>query len=352
MKHNLIIAALLCLGAQLGMTETKINSSKPQRTGAQPQEKSVAELPPLPPLPEADVEKIRAAIPSKSEVATPKQPRKLLVFYRSGNSGIHPMAYGNKMFELLAEKTGAFTVTLSQDYADLSADRLKQYDAVFLNNAGGLKFQGFPERQGLLEFVRSGKGLAGQHWATDNFRDWPEAAKHLFGGVMNGHPFFSANVRKDVTSSSLTAMFPSAGFSWGEEYYIFSDKDHRSEPNFQQTYDRSKLRVLLSIDLEKSPDVQKRIAAIASDPKDRYHGKLRDDNDYALSWIRREGEGRVFYTAFGHAKSAYWNPFMVRHFMAGVQYALGDLPADDSPSSPVKADTQRADGTVNTGGVH
>jgi type 1 glutamine amidotransferase len=85
--------------------------------------------------------------------------------------------------------------------------------------------------------------------------------------------------------------------------------------------------------------------------KDRYHGKLRDDNDYALSWIRREGEGRVFYTVFGHAKSAYWNPVMVRHIMAGVQYALGDLPADDSPSRMAGAAIQSTGGTANKGGV-
>ena len=333
MKHNsLMIAALLCLGTRFGFA-------------AEPPP------PPLPPVPAEEVEKIKAAIPSKAEVATPKQPRKLLMFYRSNNPGIHPMAHGNKMFELLAEKTGAFTVTLSQDYAELSVDRLKQYDAVFMNNAGMLKFAGFPERQGLLEFVRGGKGLAGQHWATDNFRDWPEAAEHLFGAVMNGHPFFSAQVRNEVQSSPMTAMFPSGGFPWNEEYYIFSKKDHRSEPNFHQTYDRSRLRVLLSIDVGKSPAVQKTIADIEKDPKNRYHGKLCEDNDYALAWIRREGEGRVFYTAFGHHKSAYWNPVMVRHFMAGVQYALGDLPDDDSPSRPTGTGGQAAGGTANMGGV-
>jgi type 1 glutamine amidotransferase len=209
-----------------------------------------------------------------------------------------------------------------------------------------LKFEGFPERQGLLEFVRGGKGLAGQHWATDNFRDWPEAAEHLFGAVMNGHPFYFAQVRNEVQSSPLTAMFPAGGFPCHEEYYIFTKKDHRSEPRFKQTYDRSKLRVLLSIDVEKSPAVQKTIADIAQDTKSMYHNKLSDDNDYALSWIRREGEGRVFYTVFGHDKSAYWNPAMVRHFMAGVQYAMGDLSDDDSPSCPAGTGVQAAGGTV------
>ncbi len=31
----------------------------------------------------------------------------------------------------------------------------------------------------------------------------------------------------------------------------------------------------------------------------------RSDHDYALSWIRREGKGRVFYEAHGHHERVY-----------------------------------------------
>ena len=59
----------------------------------------------------------------------------------------------------------------------------------------------------------------------------------------------------------------------------------------------------------------------------------RPDHDYGLSWIRREGKGRVFYQALGHHESIYYNnPAMLEHILAGMQYALGDLEADDSPS--------------------
>ena len=54
----------------------------------------------------------------------------------------------------------------------------------------------------------------------------------------------------------------------------------------------------------------------------------------ALSWIRREGNGRLFYQALGHHESIYYNnPAMLEHILAGIQYALGDLKADDSPSA-------------------
>ena len=53
----------------------------------------------------------------------------------------------------------------------------------------------------------------------------------------------------------------------------------------------------------------------------------RKDHDFALSWIQKVGQGRVFYEALG-----YNNPDMLAHILAGMQYALGDLKADDSPS--------------------
>ena len=62
----------------------------------------------------------------------------------------------------------------------------------------------------------------------------------------------------------------------------------------------------------------------------------RPDGDYALSWIRREGKGRVFYEAHGHNEKIYANTQILEHVLAGMQYVLGDLQADDSPSAKSK----------------
>jgi uncharacterized protein len=58
----------------------------------------------------------------------------------------------------------------------------------------------------------------------------------------------------------------------------------------------------------------------------------RGDGDYALSYIQRVGSGRVFYEAHGHDEKVYHQRPFVAHMLAGIQYALGDLAADDSPS--------------------
>ena len=46
-----------------------------------------------------------------------------------------------------------------------------------------------------------------------------------------------------------------------------------------------------------------------------------------------EGKGRVFYYGLAHGPTIFWNPRMLEHFLAGIQYALGDLKADATPSA-------------------
>ena len=59
----------------------------------------------------------------------------------------------------------------------------------------------------------------------------------------------------------------------------------------------------------------------------------KQDMDFPMSWIRRQGKGRVFYTGLGHGPDVFSNARMLEHLLAGIQYALGDLAADDAPDS-------------------
>jgi hypothetical protein len=44
----------------------------------------------------------------------------------------------------------------------------------------------------------------------------------------------------------------------------------------------------------------------------------------------------VFYTAFGHNENVYRDEAILRHLLAGIQFVLGDLEADTSPSATTK----------------
>jgi hypothetical protein len=89
----------------------------------------------------------------------------------------------------------------------------------------------------------------------------------------------------------------------------------------RDTYSRQNVRVLTSVDYAKMSDEDK--------AKEQYP---RADGDYALSWIRREGKGRVFYEAHGHNEKIYAITPILEHVLLGMQYVLGDLEADDRPS--------------------
>ena len=83
--------------------------------------------------------------------------------------------------EALGSKLKTWTTTTTYNPADINAENLKQYDAIFLASTTGcfldaMTGQPVPSRAeietrraALLDFVRSGKGLAGVHAATDSY---------------------------------------------------------------------------------------------------------------------------------------------------------------------------------------
>ena len=65
-------------------------------------------------------------------------------------------------------------------------------------------------------------------------------------------------------------------------------------------------------------------------------GKKREDNDYPVAWVQQVGKGRVFYSSLGHNHHIYWNPMLLKHYLAGIQFACGDLQADTTPSAKIQ----------------
>ncbi len=66
----------------------------------------------------------------------------------------------------------------------------------------------------------------------------------------------------------------------------------------------------------------------------------RPDHDYGMSWIRSYGKGRVFITPLGHTDILFTTPAWVHHIFAGVQFILGDLEADTTPSAKLTSESK------------
>lgn len=270
----------------------------------------------LPSVPRERVDAVDALI-GPSLTAEPSQTRRLLVFWKC-EGFVHgdSIAMGNKALRIVAKKTKAFALDLSNEYEALRPDNLARYDALVLNNTTGLK-TALPENAfiepALLDFVRSGKGLAVIHAGADNFYKAPACAE-MVGGLFNLHPWgasgtWSFRVEEPdhpCCAFSLKPLAPT--FKFSDEIY-----QHRSP-----FYNRAKLRVLVSMNLS-----DKRTASVKS--------MRRTDNDYAVSWVRPFGKGRVFYTSFAHDHRAWLRGEILRHILDGIQYAIGDLKADDTP---------------------
>jgi len=128
--------------------------------------------------------KIEAALPAKAP-ATPRRPRKLLVFDRQGiyngkqYGGHGSIPHANLAVQLMGEKTGAFTATLSSEPGTISAANLQQFDAVYLNNTVGDVFDTPEMRAAFVAFVTNGGGIVGNHGASVASPQWTEFGEIL-----------------------------------------------------------------------------------------------------------------------------------------------------------------------------
>jgi type 1 glutamine amidotransferase len=373
----------------------------------------------------SDVEQMMKILPAAAP-AKPLKARKVLIFSRIPSAGFQhssiPLAA--KAVEELGKKTGAWTSDTSWDPAVFTADNLKQYDAIFLSSTTGCfldkagdKAATDARRAAFVEFVRSGKGVAGIHATGDSYhspcpndegagqrgggfgrgnangaggslasvilrwswglddqklqkndlaltktdmdavatgwyreldpgnagkvtqaafmngivpvatqanqyvgtpgRDqgkgsWPEW-NDMIGGWFKFHWLDPQHivVKIDDKTSPLTKMFNGQDFDIYEETYTFS----------VNSFSRENVHVLTSVNYDKMSFMDR---LKESSP--------RPDHDYGVSWIKRDGQGRVFYMSIGHDERQYAIKPVMEHLLAGMQYVLGDQKADDAPT--------------------
>jgi uncharacterized protein len=262
----------------------------------------------LPPVPASILEKIDKAVPAKA-TARPAKARKILVFYLCKGYYHESIPVANKAIELMGKKTGAYSAVFSKDMKMFDAKKLAGFDAILFNNTTKLDFNEPGQRQALMDFVKSGKGIIGLHAATDNFYNWPEAAE-MMGGLFVAHPWTAGGVWaiKDYEPNHpLNAAFKGEGFKIRDEIY--------RQKKMSETENR---RILLTLDLD--------------DPATKnVKGAMESDRDMPVSWIRDYGKGRVFFCGLGHNNEVFCRPAILQHELDGIQFALGDLKVDATP---------------------
>ncbi len=212
-------------------------------------------------------------------------------------------------------------VTVAEALKPLSPANLKNYDAVLFASTTGDDLP-LPDKQGLVDWVASGKAFIGIHAATDTLKTFMPYVGMIGGAFKTHGPQVTVECLNQDHAHSATAMLP-ATWTVHDEIYQFKN------------FERAKVHGLLSLD---------RLMLNADDVK----AKKATPGDYAVAWCSRQGKGRVFYTSLGH-RDDVWDPAAAeggkrlnspelsklyqQHVAGGILWALGLAPGDAKPQA-------------------
>ena len=266
-----------------------------------------------------------SAFPLGWASAAEKAPQKILYYTRSTgyeHSAVRrdngELSVSEKALIAMGKKAG-FDVTCTKDGRVFDGD-LDQYDVFAFYSCGNQCVVGkrpenepmTPEgKQRLLDAVAAGKGYVGFHSAADTFHsrgDQLDPYVAMVGGEFMGHGTQQPG-RLLITSSE----FP--GIAGDKDEVTIEREEWYTFRNFGRD-----LHVILVQDTEALKREHKQDKFLHARPP------------FPQTWARKQGEGRVFYTSFGHVHDVWANPFFESLVLGGIAWAAGNVEADVSPN--------------------
>jgi uncharacterized protein len=265
-------------------------------------------------------------------VAAPSTAKKKILFFTKSSGFEHSVitwkngrpSHAEKVLTELGAANG-WEFEFSKDGSKFSKDYLAQFDAVFFYTTGDLCSPGtdgnpgmsLEGKQALFDFVRSGKGFLGTHSASDTFhtdnesKKGPERFKNHGDRAdpyvrFIGAEFIRHGAQQEAKQTVINPKFPGfekvgAEFSFPEEWYSLKDF---------------------------TPDIH--VLTVMDAPK--MTGKEYERPPFPTTWARKEGAGRVWYTAMGHREDVWTNPIFQDILVGGMKWALGEAEADVPPN--------------------
>jgi type 1 glutamine amidotransferase len=193
----------------------------------------------------------------------------------------------------------------------INADSLKKFDVVLFFTTGSRNTAPLTpdDLKDLTAWVKDGGAFTGTHCATDTLYD--STYGDLIGGYFKTHPAIQKVKLKIEDPKHPAAVGIEDGQDWTDEYYVFRDAP----------YSRDKLHIIMSIQADTF--------------KPNPNGG-RADSDYAISWCREEGKGKVFYTSLGHREEVWKDEKFQKHLFGGLAWATGQAMGDATPTSKLK----------------
>jgi len=197
------------------------------------------------------------------------------------------------------------TEALTKKKLEFNAKNLNDFDAVLFYTGGTLEMDD-QQKADFLSFVHDdGKGFIGVHSATITFTKWPEYGE-MVGGYFDEHPWgtFDAPILVEDPAFPGMSKFPGS--------FVLHDEIYQ-----MKAFSREKTRVLMRLD-PAGLDLQ----------NPRVH---RDDRDFAVTWAKSYGKGRVFYSSIGHVTENWDRPDVQAMYFEAIRWAMGLISADATP---------------------
>ncbi len=193
---------------------------------------------------------------------------------------------GKELYRALTDD-GRFEIThVEDDLSALEAPNLDQYEViVFFYTVGEISDA---QKNGLLNFVASGRGYVGVHSAADSFRNCPEY-RAMVGGYFVTHPHFR-RYQVSVADPEHPVMkgLPEEFFVEDEQYIL---------------------------------DYDPRVHVLAS--------ALWKGRAMPVAWVKPWGEGRVCYIALGHCPESCRDENFKKMLCQGTMWAARGGPSSD-----------------------
>ena len=170
---------------------------------------------------------------------------KILVYSKASGFAHKSIPTGIKSLRALANKTKAFLPVFTNDVNDFTTENLQGYDGIIFNNTTRVEkaFLTPDQRNILLNFIKQGRGFSGFHGASDGgMPKWTEYTE-MVGGCFDGHPWNAGGTWPFTVEDNVHPIckgFTSPMFQFSDEIYQYKG------------YNRENLRVLVSLDAEKS----------------------------------------------------------------------------------------------------
>jgi type 1 glutamine amidotransferase len=246
--------------------------------------------------------------------AAQSTPQKKHILVLGEEKGYRHEAVSHAMatIERLGTETGLWDATLRTDTEVLTKKKLEynapnlgSFDTVIFFTGGGLEMT-TEQKSDFLSFVHDdGKGFIGIHSAAITFVDWPEYGE-MIGGYYDEHPWGTFDAPVIVEDSAFPGMQ-----QWPKTFVL------RDEIYQMRNYSRDKVRVLMRLDPDKLDLANKNVH--------------RTDRDFAVTWARMYGKGRVYYTTLGHVEQNWDNPDFQKMIVEAIKWATGMTSSDTTP---------------------